>query len=192
MTTCSVDNCERQHNAHGLCGMHGARMRRSGTTNLQPQSRPSPADQFATKLIQRSSGCLEWTGGTNDDDYGVIYVEGKSVKTHRFAWELAHGPIPPGLNVLHHCDDPPCCQTDPTPGYPEGHLFLGTEADNMADKISKGRQRNGRESRTHCPANHAYTEANTYVTPDGRRDCRICRKAASERAKAKKRAEVTL
>jgi len=48
---------------------------------------------------------------------------------------VANGPIPPGLCVLHHCDNPPCVETGP------GHLFLGTRAVNNADMVSKGRQR---------------------------------------------------
>ena len=45
------------------------------------------------------------------------------------------GPIPEGLNVLHRCDSPPCRNID--------HLFLGTDADNMVDKVAKGRHPRG-------------------------------------------------
>jgi hypothetical protein len=60
------------------------------------------------------------------------------LKTHRAAWELRVGPIPPGLFVLHACDNPPCVRVGP------GHLFLGTALDNTRDMERKGRARHPR------------------------------------------------
>lgn len=53
------------------------------------------------------------------------------IGTHVAAWEATHGPVPKGLWVLHHCDNPICCNP--------GHLFLGTAADNTQDSWRKGR-----------------------------------------------------
>lgn len=50
---------------------------------------------------------------------------------HRVAWELTYGPIPNGLRVLHTCDNPRCVNP--------GHLMLGTQSDNIADSMRKGR-----------------------------------------------------
>jgi hypothetical protein len=122
------------------------------------------------------NGCLEWTLSTDPYGYGQIRSGMTMAKTHRLAWELANGPILDGLSVLHHCDNPPCCQTDPTEGYPEGHLFLGTKAENSADMAAKKRSHNGNEKKTHCSRNHPYDEANTYLAASGRRDCRACMK----------------
>jgi len=178
---CSVESCDTpvgHHGAHNMCSIHYDRVRLHGTT--EPPHIPSPAERLAAGLERKPNGCLEWTGDRSHKlEYGRIKVNGKTVMTHRFAWELVNGPIPDGLHVLHHCDNPPCCQTDPTEGYPEGHLFIGTRSDNMADKIAKGRDY--WLNVTHCPQNHPYDEANTYVTPRGHRQCRTCRREVMAR-----------
>ena len=61
--------------------------------------------------------------------------------THRVAWELENGPIPTGMQVCHACDNPPCSNV--------GHLFLGTQGENLADMVSKGRQNNARGESHH-------------------------------------------
>jgi hypothetical protein len=141
---------------------------------------PSAAEQLVAGLVRRPNGCLEWTGGTDGWGYGHFTVGGKQVLTHRAAWELANGPIPDDLHVLHHCDNPPCCDT-------ERCLFLGTSADNMADMAAKGRSHtNGNEAKTHCPEGHEYTEANTY-TYRNMRSCRKCGRARQARCRARRR-----
>jgi hypothetical protein len=135
------------------------------------------AERLRLGLVLMPSGCLEWVRSRVDAGYGQIGRDGKVLLTHRLAWELANGPIPPGLGVLHHCDNPPCAQTEPTVGYPDGHLFLGMPVDNAADRAAKGRGQNQRK--THCPKGHIYDEANTYIDSRGKRTCRICQREAS-------------
>lgn len=90
--------------------------------------------------VDKSGECWRWlgtpllTGG-----YGRLRVDGKATKAHRRAYELAVGPIPAGLFVLHRCDNPICVRPD--------HLWLGTAADNNADMMRKGRFWNGRGQR---------------------------------------------
>jgi hypothetical protein len=89
-------------------------------------------ERFWAKVNKLPSGCWEWTGATNKGGYGILHTLAyDSQKAHRLAWELTHGPIPDGLLICHHCDNPPCCNPD--------HLFLGTHTDNMKDAFSKGR-----------------------------------------------------
>lgn len=147
------------------------------------------ADRLAPRLVLRDSGCLEWVGGVNEHGYGRIGVGGREVwLTHRVVWTLENGPIPPGINVLHHCDNPPCAQTAPTEGYPEGHLFLGTQSDNVADMLAKGRHAG--QIQTHCKNGHEFSGSITYRT-QGRlqtqRQCRTCVKAAMARFLARRR-----
>lgn len=170
-TQCAVDGCIRDARKRGMC--HTCYVRLLNRGEIEPLNR-SLADRLAAGLERKPNGCLEWTKGKTKYGYGSIGVATKKTdKTHRVAWTLANGPIPDGLHVLHHCDNPPCCETAPSEAYPDGHLFLGTNADNVADKMAKGR---GKAPKTHCPDRHEYTEANTYVKPNGDRCCRECRR----------------
>lgn len=81
------------------------------------------------------SSCQLWIGGYSAAGYGYLDYGGKRLSVHRVVWELFRGPIPPGMNVCHHCDVPPC-------GNPD-HLFLGTHADNRRDCTEKGRAARG-------------------------------------------------
>jgi hypothetical protein len=95
-------------------------------------------------LVRKSDSCWEWTGLRCVKGYGLCTVKCRRAFSHRVSWELAHGPIPEGLCVLHSCDNPACVRPD--------HLFLGTRKDNSDDKVAKGRQAKGK--RAHKKLSH--------------------------------------
>jgi len=78
-------------------------------------------------IPEPNSGCWLWEGPVDAHGYGSHHSE----RAHRFSWELHRSEIPAGMCVLHKCDTPTCVNPD--------HLFLGTLADNNADKVRKGR-----------------------------------------------------
>jgi HNH endonuclease len=92
---------------------------------------PSLEERFWPK-VEKTDGCWYWTASCDPCGYGHFSIDGKLHSAHRVSWELAYGPIPDRLDVLHKCDNPPCVRPD--------HLFLGTHTDNMVDMISKGRK----------------------------------------------------
>ena len=103
------------------------------------------AERLAAKVRRGGpDDCWPWEGRTVGAGYGTIGIgrrgEG-SMLAHRLAWVLERGPIPKGLNVLHSCDNPPCCNP--------AHLFLGTQGDNMRDMAAKGRDRHRHGRRRH-------------------------------------------
>lgn len=94
--------------------------------------RGTHAERLRARLLEVDSGCIEYQGHRDRKGYGRFgLATGGVVLAHRLAYELAHGSIPAGLHVLHHCDNPPCCNP--------AHLFVGTLADNNRDMREKGR-----------------------------------------------------
>lgn len=77
------------------------------------------------------NACWPWTGDRNKDGYGRLTWKGKKWLAHRLTWVEKNGPVPPGLCVLHDCDNPPCRNED--------HLWVGNRDANAADRDAKGR-----------------------------------------------------
>lgn len=105
-----------------------------------PRTLPA-IDRFMAKTV-KSGDCWLWVALINNKGYGQFCFEGKQRRAHRVSYLLFNGPIPKGMNVLHNCDRT----------YPLGdltyrrcvnpdHLFLGTDADNVADMYVKQRDR---------------------------------------------------
>ena len=76
--------------------------------------------------------CQEFDGHRNAKGYGRLYVGGVRVMAHRLAWALANGADPGHQQVMHRCDNPSCVNPE--------HLTVGSNSDNVRDKVQKGRQ----------------------------------------------------
>lgn len=129
---------------------------------------------FADKVIPEAlTGCWLWSGALGSDGYGVISKNSGGVKktyrAHRLSYALHVGPVPDGLMVCHHCDNPACVAPH--------HLFLGDAFDNIRDCVKKGRHSNWippeSKKATHCKRGHEFTEENTYNWR-GTQHCRQC------------------
>lgn len=91
------------------------------------------ADRIAFYMaVPNERGCTLWTGHTDKDGYPLITWKKKSIRVHRHAWKVKNRKrIPKGKCICHECDTPRCINAD--------HLFPGTQAENVADRVRKGR-----------------------------------------------------
>ena len=98
-------------------------------------------DVLWSKVDKRGEDeCWNWLGYKNKEGYGRTWIDDRGYYAHRVIFNLAypnvielHAPERTSDSgfLLHTCDNPSCCNPK--------HLFVGTHADNMADKVAKGR-----------------------------------------------------
>lgn len=82
--------------------------------------------------IREEDECWSWKGAKlKRGGYGHLTIKNKTIRAHRLAYKYKKGIIPDGVDVLHHCDNPPCCNPQ--------HLYLGGDAENTKDKWKRNR-----------------------------------------------------
>lgn len=142
MRACSVDNCNNEFKAKGFCNKHYLRFKKHGDPLITLKDRDiSWIDKFEKHVeFIPFLTCHLWGGSLTPNGYGQFEFKGKNCGAHRASYEIYKGEIPPGMSVLHDCqnngevrDNKSCVNPD--------HLFLGTQMDNMIDRDLKG----------HCP-----------------------------------------
>lgn len=99
---------------------------------FSPSLSPAETDRFWSRVNRRGRECWPWMGGESGRaGYGKASFSGRAFLAHRVAFAIANGPFQRSLCVCHRCDNPPCCNPE--------HLFLGTDYDNVQDRVRKGR-----------------------------------------------------
>lgn len=142
MRVCSIEGCLRRHEARGWCSLHYDRWRRHGDplgqSSVRYGSPPEERLRFHGWEVD-GAGCWNWSGLRGHSGYGILALAGKKLaRAHRVAYEVWVGPIPGGMVIMHSCDNQACINP--------AHLRAGTNDENMADMVAKGRSLRGERS----------------------------------------------
>jgi hypothetical protein len=121
--------------------------------------------KLKSKLILQPNGCRTMRS-CHPEGYGGMSYRGRAWRAHLLMYKLTQGDVPPGMVVMHICDNPPCCNPD--------HLRLGTKADNNRDMFAKKRNVYNPAHYTKCKSGHEFTPENTAYSKEGHRKCKRC------------------
>ena len=168
---CLVSDCPKPKHAKGYCSMHWSRLKNHG--NLK-DPRPTLDVRFWAKADKGDpDSCWLWKGSTNHRGYGTFkdFKQGRTTGAHRWAYEIAFGPIPEGLEIDHLCFVRACVNPF--------HLEAVTHKVNIARGLAGP---NGPRQRIKaCRQGHEYDESNTWYDKFGKRHCRACNRLNANR-----------
>lgn len=116
--------------------------------------------------VDKTDSCWNWKGGKSKSGYGNFWYNEKTIRVHRFAYELLVGKIPKGLQIDHLCRNRAC--VNPT------HLEVVTIKENINRGLTGLIRGTQQITKTHCPQGHEYNEGNIYHNKKGGRFCRVC------------------
>jgi hypothetical protein len=134
-----------------------------------------PAVRFWAKVAKAGLGdCWEWLASRDRHGYGQFRVGRRNLRAHRFAYELAVGAIPPGLQIDHLCRNRACVNP--------AHMEPVTGQTNTLRGESY-QAANARKDR--CVRGHPLDDENAYRDRHGHRHCRACQRAARRRHAAR-------
>jgi hypothetical protein len=146
--------------------------------------RQSLEERFWSRVSpEPNSGCWLWEGATNRGHGKLRRTGGGSIYASHVSLTLHGRPQPtPDAISCHHCDVAECVNPE--------HLYWGTHVTNTMDAYNRGRRvappailaiAARERAQTHCKWGHEFTSENTYVAPDGRRQCRACQRVNERR-----------
>jgi hypothetical protein len=169
---CSQEDCGRPAVAHDLCGKHYQRWAKFGDPTIVLLNRElSTEDRFWGKVNKMGpfpsyasdlGRCWIWMGGLAAG-YGAFSVKNRQYKAHIISYIWLKGEVPDGWECDHLCRVTACVNPDHLEAVPprvnkiRGFGFSGVNV-----------------RKTHCPQGHPYDEGNTYINPQGQRNCRAC------------------
>lgn len=177
--TCSIGDCDRTHDARGMCATHYRRWQRNGDplflTEYQTLRTADIETRFLAKVDVLPSECWQWRAGSNGR-YGQFKEDGVGVLAHRWAYEHWVGPIPDGLHIDHYrypqdgCIGTLCVNPE--------HLRPATPRENILRGDSPVAWN---AAQIYCPQAHPYAGDNLRIKRSGARACRACARAAEHK-----------